>query len=209
MSDTRHSRVTTARKRRKPGASSTRGPSAGPRGKAQSKQIKPPPEESVADNPEIDTIEFGHLASLVGYRIRRANTKVFQSFNEMFAPLNIAFGQYSLLALIGLNPGLSQMALADAGGIDRSTVVPITDRFVRLGWVRRSRRRQDRRMYSLKVTPAGQALLDRAHSLIISHDEQLVAGLSKEEQTQLVELLARVSNERVPALRPKQTGSRR
>lgn len=162
-----------------------------------------------AELPEIAPIEFGPLASLVGYRIRRVYGRVFQSFNETFGPLNIAFGQFSVLTLIGLNPGLSQMALAEASGIDRSTVVPITDRFVRLGWVRRTRRREDRRMYSLRVTPAGQAILDRAHSAIAAHEEKLVSGLTTEERIHLIELLARLNDEQIPSLRPKHTAAPR
>jgi DNA-binding MarR family transcriptional regulator len=128
---------------------------------------------------------------------------MFQTFNEMFEPLNIAFGQFSVLTLIGLNPGVSQMALALASGIDRSTVVPITDRFVRLGWVRRVRRREDRRMYALRVTPAGQAVLDRALAAIKAHDEKIARALTPAEREQLIELLARVNDERVPTLRAK------
>jgi DNA-binding MarR family transcriptional regulator len=156
---------------------------------------------------EIEQVSFGPLATLVGYRIRRAYGLVFYSFNEMFEPLGIAFGQYSVLALIGLNPGISQMALADASDIDRSTVVPITDRFVRLGWVRRARRREDRRMYSLRVTPAGQDVLERANALIVEHDKSICERLSNEERTQLLDLLARINDESNSDLRPQ--GARR
>jgi DNA-binding MarR family transcriptional regulator len=158
---------------------------------------------------EADEVSFGPLAALIGYRIRRAYGLVFYTFNEMFEPLGIAFGQYSVLALIGLNPGISQMALADASDIDRSTVVPITDRFVRLGWVRRTRRREDRRMYSLRVTPAGQEILDRANKLIIDHDERITKNLSKEERRQLMDLLARINDESIADLRPQVTARSR
>lgn len=159
--------------------------------------------DTAVESAELEHLDFGPLAFLVGYRIRRAYGRVFQSFNEMFAPMNIAFGQFSVLTLIGLNPGLSQVALATASGIDRSTVVPITDRFVRMRWVRRSRRREDRRMYSLRLTPAGQAVLDRALKAISAHDEQIARSLSAAERAQLIELLARVNEERIPSLRPK------
>jgi DNA-binding MarR family transcriptional regulator len=169
----------------------------------RSRRPAEPAADVVAARSQIDHIDFGQLASLVGYRIRRAYGRVFQSFNEMFEPLNIAFGQFSVLTLIGLNPGLSQMALADASDIDRSTIVPITDRFVRLGWVRRTRRPEDRRVYSLRVTPTGRAVLDRAQAAISAHDEMLASGLTAEERAQLIDLLARINREQNPSLRPK------
>jgi DNA-binding MarR family transcriptional regulator len=76
------------------------------------------------------------------------------------------------------------MTLAEASAIDRTTVVPIINRFVRLGWVKRSRRSEDRRMYSLHVTAAGRSILDRALSLIEAHEEQLVKALSPQERAQ-------------------------
>jgi DNA-binding MarR family transcriptional regulator len=159
------------------------------------------------DRSQQDSVDFGPLASLIGYRIRRAYGRVFQSFNELFTTLDVAFGQYSLLLLIGLNPGLSQMTLADAGGIDRSTVVPIIERFVRLGWVRRTRRRGDRRRYALRVTPAGQAILDRSQTLIATHEQRLVQSLTGSERYQLLSLLARISEEKIPTLRIAAEGS--
>lgn len=191
------------RKERRARAVGIRGAARSSRAKA-SKRSRSQPIDSAAVGPvEIESLDFGPLADRVGYRIRRAYGRVFQTFNQMFEPLNIAFGQYSVLELIEKNPGVNQMSLAEASGIDRTTVVPIINRFVRLGWVRRTRRTEDRRMYSLRVTAAGQAILDRALSLIEAHEQQLVRDLSPSEREQLVELLARVSDERIPALRPK------
>jgi DNA-binding PadR family transcriptional regulator len=84
--------------------------------------------------------------------------------------------------------------LADAAGIDRSTIVPITNRFAKLGWVRRTRRSEDRRVYSLRLTSQGQSVLDRARPVIQAHEEQLVAGLSHAEIALATTLLARIAD---------------
>src|SRR5688500_57016 len=80
--------------------------------------------EETSDAPVRDVIDYGPLPALVGYRIRKAYSRLFQSFSEMLKELSLAPGQYSVLLLIGLNPGLNQMMLAEATGIDRSTIVP-------------------------------------------------------------------------------------
>lgn len=137
-------------------------------------------------------MNYGRLFDFAGYRIKLAYSLVFQSFNEMFAELNLAFGQYSVLVLIGLNPGVSQLALAQAAGLDGSTIVPITNRFAELGWINRVRRTEDRRVYALRITPAGQAILDQADHLIEEHDRQLLASFTQHERETLKALLGRL-----------------
>jgi DNA-binding MarR family transcriptional regulator len=144
-----------------------------------------------------EAIDYGPMLDFAGYRIKLAYGFVFQSFTEMFSELDLAFGQYSVLLLVGLNRGISQLALAQAGGLDGSTLVPITERFARLGWIRRIRRKNDRRYYSLRITPSGQEILDKARPLIEAHDRQLLAPLTKTERETLMTLLERITNKRV------------
>jgi DNA-binding MarR family transcriptional regulator len=146
-----------------------------------------------APNGEVD---YGLLPSLVGYRVRKAYSYLFQTFTLMLRDVGLAPGQYSVLLLIALNPGLSQMALAEATGLDGSTIVPITNRFVKLGWIRRVRRKDDRRFYELRIAQAGQAVLDEARPIIEAHERNLVAGLSEAECRTLIELLSRITENR-------------
>jgi len=147
-----------------------------------------------ASNSEREEIDYGPLPSLVGYQIRKAYSRLFQTFTEMLEEVGLAPGQYSALLLIGLNPGLSQMALADATGTDRSSIVPITKRFADKGWVRRTRRTADRRLYSLRLTPSGETILHKAQSLIEEHEKQFVAPLSLAERVMVRTLLARIAD---------------
>jgi DNA-binding MarR family transcriptional regulator len=140
-----------------------------------------------------EEINYGLLPTKVGYRIRKAYSHLFQTFTAMLKELRLAPGQYSVLLLIGLNPGLSQMALAEAVGLDGSTIVPITNRFVKLGWIRRTRRKDDRRFYVLRITAAGQEVLDKARPIIEEHERQLVSALTERECKTLIDLLTRVT----------------
>jgi DNA-binding MarR family transcriptional regulator len=109
-----------------------------------------------------------------------------------FKHLKLAPGQYSALVLIGANPGMSQLDLAVAIGLDGSTLVPITNRFVKLGWIRRTRRQSDRRVYSLRITPAGQAVLDEAWPLIEQRESKLATVLNARERRELIDMLSRI-----------------
>ena len=88
-------------------------------------------------------LDRGVLPSLLGYVLRRTQSAVFADFAATFAGAGEALtpGEFGLLVLVERNAGLSQMALARALGIDRSTLVPILDRLQARGLlVRRDRR---------------------------------------------------------------------
>ena len=75
-------------------------------------------------------LDRGVLPSLLGYVLRRTQSAVFADFAATFAKAGEALtpGEFGLLVLVERNAGLSQMALARALGIDRSTLVPILNR---------------------------------------------------------------------------------
>lgn len=141
-------------------------------------------------------INYGPLPHLIGYRLKRAYAYSIETWDALFRDLGLAYGQYSVLLLIGLNPGLSQLALAESVGLDGSTLVPITNRFVRRGWIRRSRRRDDRRTYALRVTLAGQAVLDEAAAILKNHENDLTSPLTSRERAALLQLLSKLTDER-------------
>ena len=168
--------------------------------KAKAKKINRTPTsvKPVAGQEELDApieIDYGQLPNLVGYRVRKAASVLFQTFSESLREEQLAPGQYSVLLLISLNPGLSQMRLAEATGIDRSTIVPIISRFVRMGWVRRVRRKDDRRVYSLRLTPAGENLIAAAQVKIEAHEKEFAGALTKAEKKTLIDLLARLTDD--------------
>src|SRR5690606_18479962 len=61
-----------------------------------------------APRKEAKQIKIGALEGHLGYYIRRLQVWVFQDFIRSLAPLEIRPAQYSVLTVIGANPGLSQ-----------------------------------------------------------------------------------------------------
>jgi DNA-binding MarR family transcriptional regulator len=139
-------------------------------------------------------VNLGPLPTLVGHHIRKAHSYLFQSFTEALTEVGLAPTQYSALLLIGLNPGLSQLALAEIARIERTTIVPITNRFAKEGWVLRTRRPEDRRWYSLTLTSQGKVVLARAQRLVEAHEKHFFRALSAAERAQLRIMLARIAD---------------
>src|SRR5258708_38565651 len=73
------------------------------------------------------------LPDLLGYQLRRAQIRVFNSFLKRLDDLAISPGEFGLLVLVGPNPGLNQNALARAIGSNRSLLAPIIHNLERVG----------------------------------------------------------------------------
>ena len=149
-----------------------------------------PPSISARSTP----LDRGLLPSLMGYALRRTQSAVFADFAATFARAGEALspGEFGLLVLVDRNAGLSQMALARALGIDRSTLVPILDRLQARGLVVRRPSPTDGRTHALGLTPAGEKALARFATLVRTHEKRIASGLSTAETRTLIALLEKV-----------------
>jgi DNA-binding MarR family transcriptional regulator len=144
--------------------------------------------------PRSKVLDRGLLPSLMGYALSRTQSAVFADFAETFAKAGEALtpGEFGLLVLVDRNEGLSQMALARALGIDRSTLVPILDRLQTRDLLVRRSSPTDRRTHALALTPAGEKALARFGKLVRAHEKRIASGLSTAETRTLIGLLGKV-----------------
>ena len=141
--------------------------------------------------PSRDGLDHGILPNLIGYQLRLAQLAVFRDFERSVGDLGVSPGRVGVLVLVNGNPGITQSRLAEAVGLDRSTLVPVLDDLERRGLVER-RRGKDRRTNGLSLTAPGKRLLVRVRRRIAAHEHRMVSGLSEKERDQLVGLLARL-----------------
>jgi hypothetical protein len=65
-------------------------------------------------------IDLGDLNERLGYFVRRMQIWIFQDFIRRLARIDISPAQFSVLVVIGGNPGLSQSEIAGTLGIERA-----------------------------------------------------------------------------------------
>jgi DNA-binding MarR family transcriptional regulator len=87
---------------------------------------------------------------------------------------------------------MSQQALGEYIGKDRTTIVAIVDELEEEGLVERRRNPDDRRAYALQVTPRGHDWLTRAKPALVAAEDGLLDALDGEERATLMSLLQRV-----------------
>ena len=131
----------------------------------------------------------GVLSGLLGYRLRLAQQAVFRDFAREIPEASP--GRAGILLLIDANPGVTQSRLAQAVGLERSTMVGVLHALEARGLVER-RRGADRRTNGLWLTRAGRALLVSLKRRIRVHERRIASRLSAAERGQLLALLAKL-----------------
>lgn len=142
---------------------------------------------------ELSALEYGPLATMVGYQLRRANELTTKRFTTVLADMGITPGQIGALTLIANNRNLTQSALARGVGVDRSTMVAVIDRLEQMGLVARARAQGDQRAYALELTSAGATLMETLMSRLRSLEDELLTKLTATERDSLVLLLRRLA----------------
>ncbi len=130
------------------------------------------------------------LVGHAGYAVRRFQIWIFQDFIRTLASVDIKPTQYSVLTLIGANPGLCQMAVAQRLGIERARLVHLLDSLEDRKLVRRVRSRTDRRSHALQLTAPGQASLRQFKLLAAEHERHVADKIGKENREQLLRILS-------------------
>ncbi|AMN43506.1 MarR family transcriptional regulator [Rhodoplanes sp. Z2-YC6860] len=134
-------------------------------------------------------LNLGVLDGHLGYFLRRVQVWVFQDFIKTLAGLDLRPAQYSVLAVIGANRGLSQADVAQFLGIERARLVRLLHRLEKRGLTQRLDSPNDRRSHALQLTSAGQALLKRATTLAELHEANLTQRLGTTNHARIMEAL--------------------
>lgn len=133
-------------------------------------------------------IELGELVDMIGVELRIAQIMADQAFREIKQP-KMASGHYTVLAILRLNPGLNQSAIARSLHLKRSSMVPILDNFVDKGWIERRARAADRRSYAVYLTEKGKKILEQVDQRVRGLEAEITERMGKENRDQLLVLL--------------------
>jgi len=135
------------------------------------------------------TLKPGLLSGLLGYRLRVAQQTVFRDFARSIPEASP--GRVGILLLIDANPGVTQSRLAQAVGIDRSTMVGVLHALQAQELIER-RRGEDRRTNGLWLTRSGRTLVASLKQRIRIHERRVASRLTTAERAQLLALLEKL-----------------
>ena len=137
----------------------------------------------------LDGIDLGGLQHRLGYLLRRAQVWIFRDIIALMAGFDIRPAQFSVLTVIGANPGIAQRSLGQALSIEPGRLVLMLDGLERRGLAKREPAPNDRRSRLLFLTAEGQAQLRQLTALADEHETRLLTKLAAEEKAHLLEVL--------------------
>ena len=145
-----------------------------------------------------------------------------QYANDLFSQANRAASdltkqQFTVLAAVEQNEGMSQTDLVGITGIDRSTLAEMIRRMIDKGLLDRERTETDQRANAVRIAAAGKKALRSARTASERVERTLLAGLSASERAKFIRMLTALveqaeknqplkrigAQKRTPALAPK------
>lgn len=134
-------------------------------------------------------VRVGALEHSLGFLMRIAQLRVYDKFYDRFADTDLRPGEFSILWVIHLNPGIRQGRLGQTLNIKPAHMTKTIRRLEDSGQVARHVPDADRRSVHLSLTAAGEAFVaanqDHFFGVNAYHD----SGLSAAESRQLSALL--------------------
>lgn len=116
-------------------------------------------------------------------------------FAERLERLDLSPPHAGLLGMLRRSGGQSQQDLAESLGLHPSRMVALVDELEGKGLLERRANPDDRRVYALFLTPAGERALRDIARVNGEHLDALCAALDASERQQLASLLSRIAQE--------------
>lgn len=137
--------------------------------------------------------DHGAVNVYTGFLLRKVSSASFQAFSDVVGAHGLHPMHFGMLTIIDAEEPISQHDLGLSIGVDPSTMVARMDVLEEHGLVERARSAEDRRIYDIRLTPAGRKLLAKLREQAKEHGERFFAPLTRSERRQLHELLAKLA----------------
>ena len=144
---------------------------------------------------------FENVFQEPGFLIRRAHQMSTAAFVLEAGAVDITPVQFITLSAISTHPDTDAAAVSELTAFDRTTVGQVLYRLESKGLVMRRPGKVDRRKKILRITEAGQAILDQVLAMTPKIADNIIGVLEPDERTMLIRLLQKViqapANERL------------
>jgi DNA-binding MarR family transcriptional regulator len=152
--------------------------------------------KKIAKKPLVDatesTIDTRYLETLMGYNARRAALKAITYFSEHMVDFDLTPVDFSVLSLIGHNPGITSRQLCAALGILPPNLVGKISAMEQRRLVERKPHPQDGRAVGLHLSSEGRTLMSQAERAASQVEDEVTTSLTANEKKTLLRLLRKL-----------------
>ena len=128
----------------------------------------------------------------LGFLISKTHQAFREQFKEQLNTFHLTPPQFSTLAFLWKEDGMSQAQLGSKLQIDRTTMSGILDRLEKQDLILRETSSEDRRLFLIYLTPHGKKLFPVIEGIAEQGTQTLTSTLSAEERELLASLLKRI-----------------
>jgi len=133
------------------------------------------------------------LSQSPSHLLRRCVQYANDLFSRESAASDLTKQQFTVLAAVEQNEGISQTDLVGLTGIDRSTLAEMIRRMIDKGLLDRERTESDQRANAVRIAAAGKKALRSARTANERVEKMLLAGLSAGDRSKFLKMLATVA----------------
>jgi DNA-binding MarR family transcriptional regulator len=128
--------------------------------------------------------------------LRRAWFSLNQAFRRRIAPLGITPDQFTALRTLleGDPRGLTQRELAQNMSSDPNTIASLIERMEKARLIERGRHERDRRANRIRVLPLGQKKFEKARTIALALQEEIISVLHESRREQFLEDLTVIAD---------------
>jgi DNA-binding MarR family transcriptional regulator len=132
------------------------------------------------------------LSQAPSHLLRRCVQYANDLFSQEAGSSDLTKQQYTVLAAVEQNEGMSQTELVNITGIDRSTLAEMIRRMIEKGLLDRERTETDQRANAVRIGPGGRRALRSARSASDRVERALLSGLSSADRVKFIRMLTTV-----------------
>lgn len=130
----------------------------------------------------------------IGKNIGKVHRMSMMYFSKKFSKFNVGAGQCFLLVRLYENQGITQEELSSMLSLDKTTIARNLKKLDDQGYIKRIKREDDKRSYSIDVTEKSLKIKDEVYRILHSWEEKLNSCLTNDESKQLIILLNKLNN---------------
>ncbi|HIT02530.1 MAG TPA: MarR family transcriptional regulator [Firmicutes bacterium] len=121
------------------------------------------------------------LQNCINYLLTGAQHEVFQLMSERLMPYEVTPGQYGVLACLWEKDESNPKEIAQALGLENSTMSGILDRMQKKGLIDRGVDPEDRRCVHVRLSPRGRELKEPVLQVVAQVNEEIWSQFSPQD----------------------------
>jgi DNA-binding MarR family transcriptional regulator len=138
--------------------------------------------------------QVSDIDSFVGYWLRFVSNQVTTELQNKLKSKGVSVAEWIALRYLLSHPSCSLTQLAGAMEMNKGALSRLTDGLEKQGLIERKIDPQDRRLFSIELTPSGIKLVSVLAKIVEENDKQFFGHLKLSENKALIEALKTIVN---------------